>query len=109
MHLGAAMNGREGWIRAELYLTGAKAKSFFDQLLAQKEAVERELGYALVWDELPEGRDSRISVPLNDVNPLNRSDWPRQHEWLAKHLNDLHRVFCGRVKSLIADWSPSGR
>jgi hypothetical protein len=25
---------------------------------------------------------------------------PRKHEWLAKHLNDLHRVFAPRVASL---------
>ena len=26
------------------------------------------------------------------VDPENKADWARQHEWLAGHLNDLHRV-----------------
>ena len=106
IHLGASMNLRENRLRAELYMTGHNAKSFFGQLLAQKDAIERELGYPLVWEELPEGRDSRISLPLTDVDPDNKVDWPRQHQWLTKHLSDLHRVFANRVKTLRVDWSP---
>jgi hypothetical protein len=106
IHLGASMNVREARVKSELYMNGPRAKSFFGQLLGQKEAIERELGYPLVWEELPEGTDSRISCPLNDVDPDNRADWPRQHEWLAKHLNDLHRVFANRVRNLRQDRSP---
>jgi hypothetical protein len=100
IHLGASMNTRESRIRAELYLTGPMAKSFFGQLLAQKDAIEREFGYPLIWEELPEGRDSRVSVPLNDVDPEDKSDWPRQHEWLAAKLNEMHRVSASRVRAL---------
>ena len=32
---------------------------------------------------------------LNGVDPEDEADWPRQHEWLAKRLNDMHRVFEG--------------
>jgi hypothetical protein len=31
-----------------------------------------------------------------------KPDWPRQHEWLAKRLNDMHRVFAQRVRALDA-------
>jgi hypothetical protein len=48
----------------------------------------------------------RIGV-LNDADPDDRKDWPRQHEWLAKRLNDMHRVFNGCVRALDADtWRP---
>jgi hypothetical protein len=47
MHLGASMNLREGRLRTELYLTGAKAKSFFGQLLTQKEAIEARISACL--------------------------------------------------------------
>jgi hypothetical protein len=92
-------------IRAELYISGAHAKAFFKQLKQQKEAVERELGYPLQWEELPTRQDSRISLCLNDVDAENESEWPRQHEWLAKHLNDLHRAFSRRVGALNLDAS----
>jgi hypothetical protein len=39
-------------------------------------------------------------VLLNDVDPEDEADWPRQHQWLAKRLNDFHRVFANRVKAL---------
>jgi Domain of unknown function (DUF4268) len=69
-------------------------------LQEQKGEIERELGYPLDWNELPEGQDCRISCRLNDVDPENEADWPRQHEWLAKRLNELHRVFARRVNAL---------
>ena len=69
----------------------------------QKDAIERECGYPLDWEELPEAQDSRIACSLNEVDPENEADWPRQHEWLAKRLNDLHRVFAARVSALDAD------
>ena len=94
-------------IRAELYIAGNRAKAFFGLLQRQKEAIERDLGYPLEWEELPSRRDSRISCHLNEVEPEDRADWPRQHEWLVKRLNDMHRAFADRVGRLDADqWQP---
>jgi len=89
-------------VRSELYISGDRAKAFLALLKQQKDAIEAELGYALEWEELPSRRDSRISSYLNDVDPENEADWPRQHEWLAKRLNDMHRVFKSRVRALDA-------
>ena len=94
-------------IRAELYIAGDRAKAFFGLLQRQKDAIERDLGYPLEWEELPARRDSRISCYLNEVEPEDSADWPRQHEWLAKRLNDMHRIFAHRVSVLDADaWQP---
>ena len=47
-----------------------------------------------------------VAVYLDQTDPEDREDWTRQHEWLAKSLNDLHRVFAGRVEALDAgDWN----
>ncbi len=86
-------------IRAELYISGDDAKAYFWLLCAQREAIEQELGYPLDWDELPARRDCRISISL-DASPENREDWPRQHDWLAKRLNEFHRVFFTRIRNL---------
>ena len=106
-HLSGVMIRPKRQIRAELYIAGDRAKAMLALLRRQKEAVEGELGYALEWEELPSRRDCRISSYLNDVDPEDETDWPRQHEWLAKRLNDLHRVLAQRVAALDAEaWRP---
>lgn len=102
-NLGAAMTTPNREIRAELYIAGDKAKTYFGRLLEEKDAAEQELGYPLEWEELPARRDSRMSVRLGEVDPRNQGDWPRQHDWLTTKLNDMHRVFSMRVRSLDAD------
>lgn len=95
-------------VRAELYISNADAKPFFHLLHEQKPEVESELGYALDWDELPDGRDTRISIALNEVDPEDQEDWSRQHDWLTTRLNELYRVFVNRVRGLNAsDWTPA--
>lgn len=106
--LGAVMVRPRDQIRAELYITGPRAKAFLRALLRGKEAVEAELGYPLDWDMRPDGQDTRISTTLDGVRPDDASDWPRQHEWLARKLNDLHRALARRVARLDPDDTEPG-
>ena len=106
--INASMARPKRQVRAELYMSNPNAKALFHLLFAQRAVIETELGYALDWEELPKGKDTRISTPLNDTDPEDQSDWPRQHEWLAVRLGELHRVFVNRVKALDAVmWKPS--
>jgi hypothetical protein len=98
--LAAVMIRPKNQVRSELYISGDQAKGYLASLKAQREQIERQLGYPLEWEELPSRRDCRIAFYLNEIDPENEADWPRQHEWLAKHLNDLHRVLAPRVKAL---------
>ncbi|WP_193668295.1 DUF4268 domain-containing protein [Paracoccus kondratievae] len=108
-NLGAVMIRPKRQIRAELYIAGDQAKSFFHLLQEQKQAIEQELGYELDWEELPTRRDCRISVYMTNVDPEDERDWPRQHEWLAAKVNDLHKAFLNRVRELDADeWQKEG-
>jgi len=92
-------------VRAELYISNPDAKAFFHLLLAQQSEIERALGYSLEWEELPDGRDTRISAVLRDTDVEDQSDWPRQHDWLASHLNEIYQVFVTRIRMLDAkDW-----
>lgn len=106
--LGTSLIRPKRQIRAELYLSSPQAKAQFYQLRDQQADIERELGYALAWEELPSRRDCRIAYYLNDVDPQDPSDWPRQHDWLARHVNDFHRVFANRVRLLSTDNGGSG-
>ena len=99
--LGAVMNIGERFIRAELYISSDNANGLLDQLEGQKEEIERELGYRLEWgDQLPKATDRRISRYRREVDPGDESDWPAQHGWMAKALNDMHRVFAQRIRGL---------
>ena len=99
--LHAAMNTRDKFIRAELYIKGEDARQYHDLLEKEKDEIEQELGYGLEWgDQLPTSRDCRISYYLNDTDSRNKSDWPRQHEWLVNHLNKMHQAFAQRVRDL---------
>ncbi|MCY4058666.1 MAG: DUF4268 domain-containing protein, partial [Gammaproteobacteria bacterium] len=98
--LNAVMSRPKRRVGVEVYMSGPKAKAFFYQLREQKGEVERQLGHELEWEELPAGTDSRISNYLDDLDPEERRDWPRQHEWLAVQLNELHGAFAERVRRL---------
>jgi hypothetical protein len=76
-------------MRAQLSISGVRAKEFFGLLKSQKDAIERELGYPLDWEALPEAQECRVSSCLNDADPEDQADWPRQHQWLAKRMNDF--------------------
>jgi hypothetical protein len=106
VNIGAVMNTQKEWIRAEVYLSGAKAKGYFHQLQDQKAEIEQELAYSLEWDERPGKLDSRISVYQRGTDPTDQKDWQKQHIWLAQHVNELHRVFSPKVRELNVDESP---
>ena len=99
--LATVMHIRERYIRVELYISGDNASKHLDQLEGQKEEIELELGYRLEWgDQSPTATDRRISCYRREVDPANESEWPDQHRWMAKSLNDMHRVFAQRVRDL---------
>lgn len=99
--LNAAMVRPKRKIKAELYISNPDAKAFFYLLRAQASAIEDELTFELLWEELPDRRDTRVSCAL-EADPEDRVDWPRQHEWLATRLGQLRRVLDRRVRSLDA-------
>jgi len=100
-HLGAVMNTLEKFLRVELYIAGEDANERLASLERNKDEIERELGYPLNWgDQSPTARDRRITHYLRDVDLVDESDWDRQHDWLAKRLNEMHRAFVQQIKGL---------
>ena len=81
--LATVMRRQSNQVRAELYISTDTASAFFGLLKQQKNEIEQEFGEQLEWEELPTKRDCRISIYLNDADPEDAQDWPRQHQWLA--------------------------
>ncbi|MCG2839666.1 DUF4268 domain-containing protein [Sandaracinobacter sp. RS1-74] len=98
--ISAVIQTQKKHLRAELYLTGNRAKAHFHALEAHKAEIEQSFGRPLQWHELPDGKESKINLVLEETDPTNRADWPRQHAWLAEQLNALHRLFAHRVRQL---------
>ena len=86
-------------IRCQVELSGKDAKSNFTQLHAQQSEIETELGYPLEWVNDPNKLSCRMTT-RKTVDLSDRSEWENYSAWLLKHLEDLHRVFSPRIRSL---------
>ena len=97
----ASTNSQDRVIQAGLYIRGEEAAEQLRRLADQREKIERDFGDRLEWgDQSTKARDRRITYYLRDADPGDESDWQRQHEWLAMHLNKLYKVFVERVRLL---------
>ena len=99
----ATVNTQLNRIGAELQINHDHAKQFFQLLHQQQEEIEREMGLALEWCELPDKKSSRIITFLEDADLTDEGDWKRQHSWLRQVLEKLDCAFRGRVRSLSAN------
>ncbi|MEM8787698.1 MAG: DUF4268 domain-containing protein [Pseudomonadota bacterium] len=101
--LNASVNSQEKWIRAELALGGPEGKGYFWLLQQDREDIQGEAPFELQWDELPGRLQSRVFVRLDDADPANEDDWPRQHAWLADKLSALNDIFRPRIANIDRD------
>lgn len=99
-HVVSTVHSRDGRIGAEVYISHQQSKELFQKLLAQRSEIEKELGFELDWQELPESHASRIAVFRTDSDLSNESAWPGYCEWLAGKVSRLSAVFRPRVKEL---------
>ena len=95
-----------GEVRAELHLTDEDAKTYFQLLTRQKNAIEAEVGEPLIWYTREPVRSCRIGV-TRSADLQARDTWPQLFEWLRVKLEALNAAFRERVRSLdAADWQP---
>jgi hypothetical protein len=80
--------------QAELYIDfglGADEKNLqvFNQLLSQKEPIERAFGGDLEWEDLPDSRGCRIRKRISGGYRSPADEWPRIHEQLVDAMINL--------------------
>ena len=95
-------------IGVDLIIGGSDAKPFFHLLQRQKGEVDTSFERPLDWREMPDRQQSRIVLRWDNCDPNERKDWPKQHDWLQKNLEQFHAVFAQRVKQLDLDDYDSG-
>lgn len=89
-----SFNQGRGQIHVTLELSGEVGAYIALALEKEKDAIHKELGYALIW-EINKGGEIYIQdegIPIRDQN-----DWPVQHDWFGDHLEDFQRVLQPRV------------
>jgi hypothetical protein len=89
----------EGALRCSIGINPS-SRSVFDQLTAQKEAIEAELGrgHKLVWT-LPS--DHSKWATISESRPARwdtEDDWPEVHSWLKDRTEAFHAVFAPRLR-----------
>ena len=98
----ATASVEKGRLGAEVYIQpkSMDPKEAFRRLLNDRDSVEREAGFTMEWQELPEAKGSRVALYRTGVAFDNEADWAAQFEWLASHLEGLHRALAARIKAL---------
>ena len=76
------------------------SKAIYCAFFSDKEAIESEFGSALEWNELPEGKESFLTVTKEKADFRNEQDWENQFTWLAEKLEKMDIVFRKRVCKL---------
>ena len=97
LYLSAVRLTGEGAIRVELYLTGGTQRRYYEALRNQRSEIESELRTKLNWLENPTTSSIRIEA---EADPSDRSDWPRQFEWLTNNVKAFDKAFRHRINSV---------
>lgn len=98
-----SMNSRERRVRVAIALLNHSAKSRFSELARYREEIESRTGGPLVWYSIPENKEARISLDLENVDIDDESDWSRQHQWLAETAGRFHSIFKPYIMNLSRD------
>ena len=76
------------------------SKALYQLFYSDKEAIEIEFGGALEWNELPDGKESYVTVTKEKADFRNENDWSSQFNWLAERLEKLDTVIRKRVRKV---------
>ena len=75
-------------------------KFIFKKILDNKTQIESRFGDALIWEELPEKKTSRVKFVINDVNYFNKSDWDKLIEFFTINLPRFERALSPELDKL---------
>lgn len=97
---------RDGWSQIYMAMTGPLAKPHFHELQTKfGEEIEERLG-KLEWRELPEAKESQISLRRRSTPTLSAA-WPELNNWFAENAENWVRVLGPIVKQLSGDQAQS--
>jgi hypothetical protein len=98
--LDATVSMREHRIGVSLVLSSDRAKEMFTRLEESRAEIEREIGSPLLWQRLPDKKESRIELFREETDPADRSDWRSQHRWLCEVIERFSQEFGPRLREI---------
>lgn len=98
--LNITANTRDERLGVELWIPGADAKKHFANLSAQREEIEKALGFELDWQELPDAKACRIATWCPEASIEDEKRWDEYLQWLEQRLLVMDRVLRPIVKAL---------
>jgi len=87
-------------LSVEIYIRGKNAKSYYAELLKQRESIHTQLGFALDWQELPDSMVCRIAIYYPNAPIEDESRWNEYMKWIALQLIKMDDVFLPIVRAL---------
>ena len=90
---------RDKEIRVDLTLKSKDAADQYSRLESDKDDIETVIGKKLEWDPNRPKKERQIIWRLEDTDPKDESDWPRQHAWLAARLVAFRLAFRPRIEA----------
>lgn len=92
----------DGHLRCELYSDHAQADAIYENLAAERTAIETELRLTdkLDWQPLPNAKSIRIAVHKDIVRLDKRERWPEAYAWMIDWAVRFNDVFGQRVKDM---------
>ncbi len=97
----AYANTRDHRIAVALVIYGPNALENFRKM---RELYEQgsfhAIGTELQWEEKEGGKEHHIVIRKGDEDPLNKLNWPQQHEWLKDKVEKFVRYFQEKIRSL---------
>lgn len=98
--ISTVINSYEPRIAVHMWMGGSNSKTFYQRLLMQRSEIDTAFGEGLEWEELPDRKESRIAARLVPADFKDKSDWPRQHQWLKATTERLFDIFSPRIRSI---------
>jgi hypothetical protein len=80
LHISCIISFQNDFMRCDIYIPDNK--DLFKKLFSKKDAIEKELGFNLEWEELPTAKASRIKYQNNNINLKNKSEYENYFKWL---------------------------
>ncbi len=98
--LNPTANQRENRLGVELYIRHAESKTMFKALHAQKAAIEKELGFELDWQELPDAHACRIAAWRPNSPIEDEAQWGQFIDWYVDRLVKMNAAFRPAIQQL---------
>ncbi|MDL2286056.1 DUF4268 domain-containing protein [Desulfococcaceae bacterium OttesenSCG-928-F15] len=85
-------NTYENKVGVRVYVKHAGQPTAFEQLLEQKDAIEKAMGEPLAWDPNPQALDKVIALEKH-LDFSDREAWPEAINWMVQKVAKMRKVF----------------